>query len=77
NKQHVIPVIDMSSLRHDELVDQIRDAATTLGFFQVVNHGVSETLLRRLVDAVRAVHEITAEEKVGYYRRDIVDVGTG
>ncbi|KAK9742871.1 hypothetical protein RND81_03G202200 [Saponaria officinalis] len=73
----LIPVIDMSSLRHDELVGRIRDAASKLGFFQMINHGVSDSLLRRLVDAVRAVHEITAEEKMRYYRRDIVDVGTG
>ncbi|KAL9234414.1 hypothetical protein vseg_009288 [Gypsophila vaccaria] len=73
----LIPVIDMSSEGHNELVGRIRDAASELGFFQVVNHGVPHGLLRSLVDAVRAVHETNAEEKVGYYRRDIVDVGTG
>ncbi|XP_074263228.1 1-aminocyclopropane-1-carboxylate oxidase homolog 4-like [Silene latifolia] len=74
---HLIPVIDMSQTNHNELVDQIRDAATKFGFFQVVNHGVAPSLLRRMITAIKAVHEVSAEEKMGYFRRDIVNTGIG
>lgn len=67
----------MSSTSHVELVNLIRKAATTFGFFQVINHGIPVTLLDRLLDAVKAVHEVSNEEKMGYFRRDIINTGVG
>ncbi|XP_058728466.1 1-aminocyclopropane-1-carboxylate oxidase homolog 1-like [Vicia villosa] len=67
-----IPTIDLSAI-HDSrasVVNQIRSAASTVGFFQVINHGVSEDLLRSVVGALKALHEQPAEVRAQVYRRE-------
>ncbi|KMT00124.1 hypothetical protein BVRB_1g019460 [Beta vulgaris subsp. vulgaris] len=76
NDSLIIPVIDLSSVR-EELVKQVRDAAAKFGFFQVINHGVSVSFLERLLDAVKAFHELEPQEKMQIYRRDTGTSGTG
>ncbi|RDX68793.1 Gibberellin 2-beta-dioxygenase 8, partial [Mucuna pruriens] len=45
-----IPLIDLSRLNHEreECMKQVAEAASEWGFFQVVNHGVSQELLENL-----------------------------
>ncbi|KAL9242752.1 hypothetical protein vseg_016721 [Gypsophila vaccaria] len=74
--ENIIPVIDMAR-PHEDVVKDIRDAASTYGFFQVVNHGVEVSLLDRLVAAIRSFFEQPDEEKVKYYNRDSVASGVG
>ncbi|XP_074264738.1 1-aminocyclopropane-1-carboxylate oxidase homolog 4-like [Silene latifolia] len=74
--ENIIPVIDMAGT-HEEVVQKIRDAASTYGFFQVVNHGVEVSALDRLVGAIRAFFEQPDEEKIKYYNRDSVASGVG
>lgn len=71
-----IPTIDLSAIHHSRaaVVDQIRSAAGSVGFFQVINHGVSPELLRSVIGAIKAFHEQPAEVKAQVYRRQI---GTG
>lgn len=51
NVDHVA-VIDMS-LPQDQLGTAVHEACTTVGFFHVVNHGVSEDLRSRVLELSR------------------------
>ncbi|GAU20366.1 hypothetical protein TSUD_11840 [Trifolium subterraneum] len=58
-----IPIIDLSVVHssHATVVDQIRNAASTVGFFQVINHGISLELMRSVIGAMKAFHEQPAD----------------
>ncbi|EEE68624.1 hypothetical protein OsJ_27183 [Oryza sativa Japonica Group] len=53
------------------VVAEVRAAAETVGFFQVVNHGVAGELMEEMLAAVRRFHEEPLEAKVPYYTRDV------
>jgi isopenicillin N synthase-like dioxygenase len=69
-----IPVIDLAGTstpsRRAELVGEVKSAAETVGFFQVVNHGVPEAAMSGMLAAVRGFHEEPVEVKRAYYTRD-------
>uniref|UniRef100_A0A7N0RHL3 Fe2OG dioxygenase domain-containing protein n=1 Tax=Kalanchoe fedtschenkoi TaxID=63787 RepID=A0A7N0RHL3_KALFE len=69
-----IPVIDLSDLesptRRRLVVDQVRLAASTWGFFQVVSHGISASVMERTSAAIKAFHEQPHQEKIKHYKRD-------
>ncbi|OVA06044.1 Oxoglutarate/iron-dependent dioxygenase [Macleaya cordata] len=71
-----IPVIDFSGLvnnsdhqRRPEIVNQIREAASTWGFFQVINHGIPRDVINRIISAVRSFHEQPMDIKKMFYGR--------
>ncbi|MBA0758951.1 hypothetical protein Gotri_021899 [Gossypium trilobum] len=77
NKKHAskceIPPIDLSKLDgpdHDEVVNQIVRAAETLGFFQVVNHGVPTELLDSLKQTAHNFFGLPPERK-SVYRKEV------
>lgn len=72
----LIPVIDLSGWQ-PKIVKQIRDAAAKLGFFQVINHGVSVPMLDHLIDVIKSFHELPPEEKIPHYRRDTTTCCSG
>lgn len=69
------PVIDLAGLadnteRRKQIVEQLRVAAGTWGFFQVASHGVPLTVLDGMIEGVRNFHEMDTDEKKKYYTRD-------
>ncbi|KFK24987.1 hypothetical protein AALP_AA8G051800 [Arabis alpina] len=63
-----IPVIDVSDWENPNVAEEICEAATTLGFFQIVNHGVSVDQLSDLRAAGRGFFGLPAEEKKRYWK---------
>ncbi|XP_021728713.1 1-aminocyclopropane-1-carboxylate oxidase homolog 4-like [Chenopodium quinoa] len=75
-QDQTIPFIDLLS-RQPEIVQSIRDASAKFGFFQVINHGISVCLLDRLLDKIKAFHELPPEQKIPHYRRDTTTCSSG
>ncbi|XP_041006519.1 1-aminocyclopropane-1-carboxylate oxidase homolog 1-like [Juglans microcarpa x Juglans regia] len=68
-----VPVIDLrgfESCPRTEIIDEIREASETWGFFQIVNHGVPAPIIENMLDVVRRFHEQPKEEKMEWYSRD-------
>ncbi|KAF5450337.1 hypothetical protein F2P56_030697 [Juglans regia] len=74
----LVPAIDLTGVesgpRRAVIIDRIRRAASTSGFFQIINHGVPLGVLDRTMAAIRSFHEQPTETKARFYTRD---VGTG
>lgn len=77
-----IPVVDVGGLTNDiedgsknrgRIIDQVGDACEKWGFFQVVNHGIPESVLEAMIDGVRGFHEQDAEVKKSFYTRDAMN----
>lgn len=66
-----IPVIDLNGTNvRAEMVQNVRHASETWGFFQIINHGIPKRVLDEMIDGVRGFHEMETEEKIKYYSRD-------
>ncbi|PON66651.1 Oxoglutarate/iron-dependent dioxygenase [Trema orientale] len=70
-----IPVIDLGCLTVDsfdrkEIVDRVREASEKWGFFQIVNHGIPESVMEEMKDGVRRFYEQETEVKKAFYSRD-------
>lgn len=66
-----IPIIDLASAAsRADLVSQVKQAAETVGFFQVLNHGVPEAAMAAMLTGVKRFNEEPAEAKRAYYTRD-------
>ncbi|CAL1396424.1 unnamed protein product [Linum trigynum] len=69
------PIIDLEGADRDpakrkQIVEKIRDASANWGFFQVVNHGIPETVLEEMKAGVHRFYEQDVELKKQFYTRD-------
>ncbi|XP_004292202.1 PREDICTED: hyoscyamine 6-dioxygenase-like isoform X2 [Fragaria vesca subsp. vesca] len=64
-----IPVIDFLQLGTDraELIKQVTRAAQEFGFFQLINHGVPDTLLDKVLNVANEFFELPGEDKESVY----------
>jgi isopenicillin N synthase-like dioxygenase len=63
-----IPLIDMSNFieRKPEISDALWRAATDIGFFQLCNHGIPQTLIDEAFNALEGFFSLPAESKAQY-----------
>ncbi|KAG0565022.1 hypothetical protein KC19_8G156900 [Ceratodon purpureus] len=76
------PVIDMAMLGVDRqskktVEDQTIRACEEWGFFRVVNHGVSETLMDAAMDVAKGFYALSAADKAEFRVREGGGVGYG
>ncbi|KAI9091362.1 hypothetical protein K1719_028173 [Acacia pycnantha] len=74
-----IPTIDLAGVdsspdHRSAVVEQVKCAASTVGFFQVINHGIPVEVLDGAITAMKAVHELPAEAKAPMFKREIEGV---
>ncbi|KAJ7979895.1 1-aminocyclopropane-1-carboxylate oxidase [Quillaja saponaria] len=72
NNLHV-PLIDLGDIRgdqHKKIVDEVRIASESWGFFQVVNHGIPSSVLEEMIKGVREFNEQDHEVRKKFYTRD-------
>ncbi|KAL5792763.1 hypothetical protein ACOSP7_001357 [Xanthoceras sorbifolium] len=67
-----IPVIDLSKTADNrtDTIQQIMQASKEFGFFQVINHGVSEKLMNDSMSMFKEVHGMAAEDKANLFSED-------
>ncbi|KAK3136593.1 hypothetical protein QOZ80_5BG0439090 [Eleusine coracana subsp. coracana] len=64
-----LPVVDMSRSR-DEVCRAILDAGKEMGFFQVVNHGVPDRVMRDMESVCVEFFRLPAADKAALYSED-------
>ncbi|EOX94478.1 PREDICTED: hyoscyamine 6-dioxygenase [Theobroma cacao] len=58
-----IPVVDLERHDRNETIQQILKAGEEYGFFQVINHGVSEDLMDKTMNVAEEFHAMPAVDK--------------
>lgn len=69
-----IPVIDLEGDRNEVILEIIK-ASQEYGFFQLINHGVAEELMKDVLVVAKEFFDLPAEEKERFYSEDPHDQG--
>jgi len=68
-----VPVVDLKDLHGPNrirVVQQIRRACEEDGFFQVINHGVHETVMKSMMEIAKEFFEMPVEDRAILYSED-------
>ncbi|KAL7610860.1 1-aminocyclopropane-1-carboxylate oxidase homolog 1 [Lactuca sativa] len=70
-----LPTIDLEGINEDpirrkEVIQKVKDALESWGFFQMVNHGIPISMLEEMTKGVIGFHEQDNEVKKQWYTRD-------
>ncbi|KAM1172087.1 hypothetical protein TB2_021923 [Malus domestica] len=70
-----IPIINLKNIHNDsvlraEVIEKVRYASEKWGFFALINHGISDDVLDRMIDGMRRFHERDTELKKKLYSRE-------
>ncbi|GJT73682.1 2-oxoglutarate (2OG) and Fe(II)-dependent oxygenase superfamily protein [Tanacetum coccineum] len=70
-----LPTIDLEGINKDpirrkEVIKEVKDALESWGFFQMVNHGIPNSMLEEVKKAVKGFFEQDDEVKKQWYSRD-------
>ncbi|XP_035843676.1 1-aminocyclopropane-1-carboxylate oxidase homolog 1 isoform X2 [Helianthus annuus] len=63
--------IDNNPIQRKEVVEKVKDALESWGFFQLVNHGIPNNILEDMKKGVMDFHEQDSEVKKQWYTRDM------
>ncbi|CAN1145259.1 Feruloyl CoA ortho-hydroxylase F6H1-3 [Linum perenne] len=63
-----IPIIDVSNWDDPQVQDSIFQAATQLGFFQIINHGIPNQVLDKVIDSAHAFYSLPNDERRVYWK---------
>ncbi|MTV28560.1 hypothetical protein FTX61_24720, partial [Nitriliruptoraceae bacterium ZYF776] len=71
----ILPTIDLNGINEDpirrkEVIEKVKDALESWGFFQIVNHGIPDSMLEDMKKGVIGFHEQDSEVKKEWYTRD-------
>eukprot|EP00253_Pinus_taeda_P023352 PITA_23352 len=77
-KGESIPIIDVSALDKTpeerlDAIKQLGQACEDWGFFQVVNHGIQESVISSMLDAAHQFFSLPLEEKMKYETKDVLN----
>ena len=70
-----IPVIDLDGVygadpeRRREIMKTVSDTLEEWGFFQIVNHGIPQSVLDEMIKGARRFHDLEPAAKKPYYER--------
>ncbi|CAL5353637.1 unnamed protein product [Camellia sinensis] len=68
-----IPVIDLSMAEardRNSIIKKVLNASQEFGFFQLINHGVSENLMDETMDLFKEFFDMPADDKASVYSDD-------
>ncbi|KAH9324282.1 hypothetical protein KI387_004460 [Taxus chinensis] len=72
-----IPVVDLKDLdgpHRERVVTEIKRACEEDGFFQILNHGVPETVMKSMMGIAKEFFEMPMEDKVCFYSENLSQV---
>ncbi|KAL0326574.1 UNVERIFIED_CONTAM: protein DOWNY MILDEW RESISTANCE 6 [Sesamum angustifolium] len=69
-KKLELPIIDFASSDNNSTAHSIRQACIDCGFFYLVNHGVDDKLLQKVLEGSKAFFSLSLEEKMKLARKE-------